>query len=141
MRLSIRKRSSSFIRFCWRSNLSGQASSSGFRIRESHHLAHTATAAYWPIVYTLANDSTAEVLLYGIDVRYRGLGLFRLLFDGFSRQLGRLRVNRIIFGVPEQNPKLKELFIRHGATPIATAYELTTHQWNTNHANSEQAFL
>ncbi|TAH54864.1 MAG: hypothetical protein EWM48_10650 [Sphaerochaeta sp.] len=110
--------------------------------RKLTHLARTATGELAGlIVYTLANDSTAEVLLYGINVRYRGLGLFRLLFDGFSRQLGRLRVNRIIFGVPEQNPKLKELFIRHGATPIATAYELTTHQWNTNHANSEQAFL
>ncbi|NLZ76474.1 MAG: hypothetical protein GX911_00690 [Spirochaetales bacterium] len=106
------------------------------------HLARTAAGGLAGIIiYTLVGNSTAEILLYGIDVRYRGLGLFRLLFDGFSRQLGRLRVGRILFRVLEQDSKLKELFIRHGAAPIATAYELTTHQWNTNHANSEQAFL
>ncbi|HQB54671.1 MAG TPA: UPF0158 family protein [Sphaerochaeta sp.] len=110
--------------------------------RKLTHLARTAAGELAGlIVYTLAGDSTAEILLYGIDARYRGLGLFRLLFDGFSRQLGRIRVDRIIFSVLEQNPKLKDLFIRYGATPITTTYELPTRKWNMDHANSEKAFL
>jgi len=110
--------------------------------RKLTHLARTATGELAGlIVYSLADGLTAEILLYGIDVRYRGLGLFRLLFDSFSRQLGRIGVDRIIFSVREQNPKLKDLFVRYGATPITTTYELPTRKWNMNHANSEEAFL
>ncbi|MFA5699295.1 MAG: UPF0158 family protein [Sphaerochaeta sp.] len=106
------------------------------------HLARTASGELAGLIaYTLYPDESTEILLYGIDDRYQGLGLFRLLFDSFSRQLGRLRVHRIFFGVTEEAQKLKELFIRHGAKPIMSIYELSTDDWNSNHANSESAFV
>lgn len=128
----------------------GKTSSAGLLIEQAlkkndqirTHLARTATGELaGVIVYTLADEATAEILLYGVDLRYRGLGLFRLLFDGFSRQLGRLRVSRILFTILAQDAKLKEFFIRYGAHEIATAYALTTHAWNSNHTNSETAFV
>ena len=128
----------------------GKTSSAGLLIEQAlkkndqirTHLARTATGELaGVIVYTLADEATAEILLYGVDLRYRGLGLFRLLFDGFSRQLGRLRVSRILFTILAQDAKLKEFFIRYGAHEITTTYALTTHAWNSNHTNSETAFV
>lgn len=106
------------------------------------HLARTqdgTLAAF--LAYLPLSESLVEVPYFGVNNEYRGMGLFRLLFDSFCRHMARSHYPRIIITLAGDYLGLQRLFMPYGAQPMGSQLLMATRTWNASHPSSEQAFL
>ncbi len=93
------------------------------------------------ISYNVIELQTVEILFFGNKREYRGMGLFRFLFDHFCRQAARKGYTSVIVGLAGDALSLDKLFTPLGSTTISKQIELNTNAWNESHPSSEGAFL
>lgn len=93
------------------------------------------------ISYSIIEQHTVEILFFGNKREYRGIGLFRFLFDHFCRQAARKGYTTVIVGLAGEALSLDKLFTPLGSTTISKEIELNTNMWNESHPSSEGAFL
>lgn len=93
------------------------------------------------ISYSVLEPHTVEILFFGNKREYRGMGLFRFLFDQFCRQAARKGYTTVILSLAGEALSLDKLFTPLGSTPISKQIELNTNAWNESHPSSEGAFL
>lgn len=93
------------------------------------------------ISYQELEKHTAEIVFFGNTSEYRGMGLFRFLFDHFCRQIARKGYTSIIVTLAGEALSLDKLFTPLGAVTIAKQMALDTRAWNESHPSSEGAFL
>lgn len=111
-------------------------------IPEQYQLAHShdgklaAVLAYIPLT-----DYLVEVPFFGVKQEFRGLGLFRLLFDSFSRQMARFHYRTIVINLAGSSVSLERLFTPYTVQAATKQLILPTSNWNSNHPSSEEAFL
>ena len=91
--------------------------------------------------YKLIQPHSVEILFFGNKREYRGMGLFRFLFDHFCRQAARKGYTSVIIGLAGDALSLDKIFMPLGGTTISKKIELNTNSWNENHPSSEGAFL
>ncbi|WP_319758038.1 UPF0158 family protein [uncultured Sphaerochaeta sp.] len=91
--------------------------------------------------YTMLADYLVEVPLFGVKSEYRGLGLFRLLFDSFSRQMARFHYHKVVITLASAFLGMEKLFAPYGAKEVTKQLIIDTKSWNTTHPSSEEAFL
>lgn len=93
------------------------------------------------IAYEVIELHTAKILFFGNKREYRGMGLFRFLFDHFCRQAARRDYYTIIIDLAGEALSLDKLFSSLGSTTISKQILLNTSAWNESHPSSEGAFL
>lgn len=93
------------------------------------------------LAYELLDNGVVEVPFFAVRREYRGLGLFRLLFDSFSRQMARLHYTRILITLSGDAVTMDRFFSPYGAEPICRQLVIKSDQWNTANRSSEEAFL
>ncbi len=93
------------------------------------------------IAYEVIEEDTLKVLFFGNKVEYRGMGLFRFLFDHLCRQAARREYTSIIVDLAGEALSLEKLFTPLGSTTISKQILLDISSWNENHPSSEGAFL
>jgi ribosomal protein S18 acetylase RimI-like enzyme len=85
-------------------------------------------------------DNEANLVFYGVDATYRGMGLFRLMFDAFARQMARQKVTTITadFGF---NQQVLSLF---GSVPLTDVFRrvaIPLQSYVQQAKNSEEVFV
>jgi len=90
---------------------------------------------------SVIEEHTVEILFFGNKREYRGMGLFRFLFDHFCRQAARKGYTTVIVSLVGEALSLEKLFTPLGSTPISKQIGLSTNAWNESHPSSEGAFL
>ncbi|HAF86339.1 MAG TPA: hypothetical protein DCG32_08275 [Sphaerochaeta sp.] len=93
------------------------------------------------ISYEIREQFTVEILFFGNKREYRGMGLFRFLFDHFCRQAARKGYTTVIVGLAGEALSLDKLFTPLGSTTISKQIELNTNAWNESQTSTESAFL
>jgi len=93
------------------------------------------------LAYELLDNGLVEVPFFAVKREYRGLGLFRLLFDSFSRQMARLHYTRILITLAGDAVTMDRFFSPYGAEPVCRQLVIKSEMWNTAHRSSEEAFL
>ncbi len=93
------------------------------------------------IAYDYLADYLVEVPCFGVKAEYRNLGLFRLLFDSFSRQMARFHYKKVVITLTSSFLGLERLFNSYGAHPLSKQLILDTNTWNSSHPSSEEAYL
>lgn len=93
------------------------------------------------IAYEIIEAHTVKILFFGNKREYRGMGLFRFLFDHFCRQAARRDYSTIIIELAGEALSLDKLFSSLGSTTISKKIVLDTSAWNESHPSSEGAFL
>ena len=93
------------------------------------------------LAYELLGDGVVEVPFFAVKRDYRGLGLFRLLFDSFSRQMARLHYMRILITLSGDAVTMDRFFTPYGAEPICRQLVVKSDEWNAANRSSEEAFL
>ncbi|MGH0053767.1 MAG: UPF0158 family protein [Sphaerochaetaceae bacterium] len=91
--------------------------------------------------YTMLTDYLVEVPLFGVKAEYRGLGLFRLLFDSFSRQMARFHYQKIVITLAAGFLGLERLFAPYGSNEVTKQLVVDTKSWNASNPSSEEPFL
>ncbi len=107
-----------------------------FQLARTQEGALVALLAYVPLT-----DSVVEVPFFGVAQEYRALGLFRLLFDSFCRQMARFHYQKIIITLGGDAVALKRLYSPYSVSTITVQLGLDTQLWNANHPSSEEAYL
>lgn len=93
------------------------------------------------IAYETVEVHTVEILFFGNKQEYRGMGLFRFLFDHFCRQVARKGYSTVIVSLAGEALSLDKLFSSLGSTTISKQIALNTNHWNESHPSSEGAYL
>jgi hypothetical protein len=93
------------------------------------------------ISYKAIGEHTVEILFFGNRREYRGMGLFRFLFDHFCRHAARKGYATVIVGLAGEALSLDKLFAPLGSTTITKQIALNTSAWNESHPSSEGAYL
>ncbi len=93
------------------------------------------------ISYKTIGQHTVEIVFFGNKREYRGMGLFRFLFDHFCRQAARKGYTTVIVSLAGEALSLDKLFTPLGSTTISKKIELNTNAWNESHPSTESAFL
>lgn len=93
------------------------------------------------ISYKIIEPHTVEIVFFGNRKEYRGMGLFRFLFDHFCRQAARKGYTSVIVGLAGEALSLDKLFVPLGGSTISKQITLNTNAWNESHPSSEAAFL
>lgn len=109
---------------------------------EHYHLArNTDGSLAGMIAYTPLSDRVIEVSFFAVKKEFRGLGLFRLLFDTFSRQMARFHYPTIIVDLAGSSIVLERLFSQYGAKPMTMQLVLSCDTWNSRHPSTEHVFV
>ncbi|HKL60213.1 MAG TPA: GNAT family N-acetyltransferase, partial [Sphaerochaeta sp.] len=93
------------------------------------------------IAYEVIEQHMVEIIFFGNKREYRGMGLFRFLFDHFCRQSARKGYTTVIVSLMGEALSLDKLFAPLGSTTLAKQIGLDTKAWNESHHSSECAFL
>ena len=92
------------------------------------------------LVYdVLAED--AHLLFYGVEPKWRGIGLFRLMFDTLSRQLLRNKVDNILIDFGGANSAVLSMFNSLSQTEVMRRVSFPTCEYARLAKNSEQVFV
>jgi hypothetical protein len=91
--------------------------------------------------YIPLSDSLVEVPLFGVKKEFRGLGLFRMIFDSFARQMARFHYRKIVVTLAGDAVGLERIFSPYGVYCATKQLLLTSESWNLEHPSSEQAFV
>ncbi len=93
------------------------------------------------LVWTYADERTAQVLFYCIEPEFRGLGLYKFLFDHMSRRLSRGGVLDVVVPLVGEGLKTESMF--DTASPLQTLKHLVirTRRWNEQNDSTDKAYL
>ena len=88
-------------------------------------------------------DGLACVLLYNIEEKYRGQGLFSLLFDMFNRDMERRQIERVAMPFGPKSAFMKGVLPLHEtALQEGESYAVyCVHEWNNGTISSETAYV
>ncbi len=94
------------------------------------------------LVYEIV-QGMACILLYSIEEKFRGQGLFRLLFDLFNREMERHQIKKVAMAFSTQSAFLKGLFSDHEtALSEGEGYSIySVEDWNNATLSSETAYV
>ena len=94
------------------------------------------------IIYEIVDDQ-ACILHYQIDVKYREMGLFSLIFDLFNREMARRHICRICMPFSSESAFLKQSLAGHEVDLNLSedAYTYKVEDWTDNVSTSEYAYV
>lgn len=84
---------------------------------------------------------TLEVRFFGTKQEFRGMGLFRFLFDHLCRRSARAGFTSIVANLSGKALALEKLFSTLGSATVSKHVLLSTNAWNENTPSSEGAYL
>ncbi len=87
------------------------------------------------------DDRIAELVFYYIEPEYRGLGLYKFLFDHMSRRLSRIGVTDIVVAFVGDGLKTSSMFATVSPLPIASKIVVRTRRWNEQNDSTDMAYL
>ena len=93
------------------------------------------------LIYTPLTEEVVQVPFFTVAKQYRGMGLFRLLFDAFSRQMARFHYKKMIVNLAGESVGLEKYFSPYKARNATKQVTLSTESWNSMHPSLEGAFL
>lgn len=93
------------------------------------------------IAWRQAEPKFAEILAFVIKPEFRGMGLFRLLFDQLCRRLSRIGINELQIDLYEDALKLAQMFENVISEPVLRRYSIQTDAWNKHFESSDIPFL
>ncbi len=93
------------------------------------------------LLYIPLTERVVHVPFFTVAKPYRGLGLFRLLFDAFSRQMARFHYTKMIVNLAGESVSLEKYFSPYKARNATKQLTLSTESWNLMHPSLEGAFL
>jgi ribosomal protein S18 acetylase RimI-like enzyme len=93
------------------------------------------------LAYRFLTPDTAEILFFGNYPEFRGLGLFRHLFDALSRIVSRKGILFLIVNLAGDAITLDKLFTQMEGTTVTKQVLLTTENWNSSQISSDMAYL
>ncbi|WP_172635098.1 GNAT family N-acetyltransferase [Sphaerochaeta pleomorpha] len=93
------------------------------------------------IAYRLLSVDTAEILFFGNRPDFRGLGLFRHLFDAFTRKVSRKGILFLVVNLAGEAITLDKLFSQMEGTIITKQVLISTENWNSSQTSSDLAYL
>lgn len=93
------------------------------------------------LAYEVLSPSTAEILFFGNKKEFRGMGLFRFVFDHFCRHAARKHYTCLIVNLAGEALSLDALFAPLGCATVTKQIVLSTNAWNESHPSSESAYL
>lgn len=93
------------------------------------------------LAYIPLTDSLIEIPFFGVRSAFRGMGLFRLLFDSFARQMARFHYKNIVVTLSGDAVGLERMFAPYGVYCATKQLLLATDTWNHSHPSSDEAFV
>ncbi|WP_320129520.1 UPF0158 family protein [uncultured Sphaerochaeta sp.] len=93
------------------------------------------------IAYRILESQTAEIVFFGIRQEFRGLGLFKHLFDSFSRKVSRRGIPYLVINLGGETVGLDKLFVPMEGTIITKQVLITSENWNSSQTSTDIAFL
>ncbi|NMA22183.1 MAG: hypothetical protein GX938_01545 [Spirochaetales bacterium] len=93
------------------------------------------------LMYVPITEEVVQVPFFTVAAPYRGLGLFRLLFDAFSRQMSRFHYRKMIVNLAGESVGLEKYFSPYKSRHATKQLTLSTESWNLLHPSLEGAFL
>jgi hypothetical protein len=93
------------------------------------------------LTYVPLTEEVVQIPFFTVRVQYRGLGLFKLLFDSFSRQMARFHYSKMIINLAGESVSLEKYFSPYKARHASKQLTLTTDSWNLLNSSLEEAFL
>jgi len=93
------------------------------------------------LMYCPLTEEVVQVPFFTVAKQYRGMGLFRLLFDAFSRQMSRFHYKKMIVNLAGESVGLEKYFSPYKARNATKQVTLSTESWNLLHPSLEGAFL
>ncbi len=93
------------------------------------------------ISWIQVDDRIAEVIFYYIEPEYRGLGLYKFLFDHMSRRLSRTGVTDIVLTLVGDGLKTSSMFDTVSPIPISRKIAVRTRRWNDQNDSTDMAYL
>lgn len=94
------------------------------------------------IIYEEVEDH-ACILCYKVDEKYRGMGLFSLMFDLFNREMERKHVRTVVLPFSPESGCLKQALTGHEVALglLGDAYIYKVEDWTENVESSEYAYV
>lgn len=86
-------------------------------------------------------NGTVRIIGYRIEPEYRGMGLFRLLFDHMSRLAARGGCFSVVMPMMGDGLKLSRMFDEVSYTVSAMEVAVRVHDWNEKVKSSEEAYV
>ncbi|HZJ88489.1 MAG TPA: UPF0158 family protein [Sphaerochaeta sp.] len=93
------------------------------------------------LLYTPIGLDTVLVPFFAVKEAYRGLGIFRLLYDTFSRQAARSSYQTVILTLAAEALNLSATFAPYQSESAVQLLTLSTEAWNRSNPSSESAYL
>ncbi|AEC02399.1 GNAT family N-acetyltransferase [Parasphaerochaeta coccoides] len=84
---------------------------------------------------------TARIIGYRVEPEYRGMGLFRLLFDHMNRLVARSGCFTVVMPMMGDGLKLSRMFDDVSYTVSAMEIVMRVHDWNEKVKSSEEAYV
>lgn len=113
----------------------------GFHDRKAFEVRNAETPC-GALIYETVGDQCC-ILYYYIEEDMRELGLFRLMFDMFNRELERKQVRSVVMPFTSQTSFFKDMIHNHEVRlDTAVDYlEYSIRDWNENSESAESAYL
>ena len=94
------------------------------------------------IIYETVGDQVC-ILYYQVDVKFREMGLFSLMFDLFNREMNRKGIKKAVMPVSQQSGFIKQSVSGHevGLDMLEEAYIYKVENWTENVGSSEYAYV
>ena len=94
------------------------------------------------IIYETVGDQVC-ILYYQVDVKFREMGLFSLMFDLFNREMNRKGIRNVVMPFSPQSGFLKQSVSGHevGLDMLEGAYIYKVEDWTENVGSSEYAYV
>lgn len=93
------------------------------------------------VSWVQVDDRVAELVFYYIEPEFRGLGLYKFLFDHMSRRLSRIGVTDIAVSLVGDGLKTASMFDTVSPLPIARKIVVRTRRWNEQNDSTDIAYL
>jgi hypothetical protein len=87
------------------------------------------------------DDRIAQVLFYYIEPEYRGLGLYKFLFDHMSRRLSRIGVTDVVLPLAGDGLKTASMFDTVSPLSVSRKMVVRTRRWNEQNGSTDMAYL
>lgn len=80
-----------------------------------------------------------HVIYYGVDAPWRGLGLFRLMFESLAKKAGKAQIQRILFDSKNESMAVGAMFQGvEGVRPVSMTLEIPTSAYLDHQSDEDE---
>lgn len=93
------------------------------------------------LVWSGVDDRTAQVVFYYVEPEFRGLGLYKFLFDHMSRRLSRSGVLDVVVPLMGDGVVTESMFDAVSPVLMMKKLAVRTRKWNEQNGSTDVAYL